>query len=134
MTRGWPAAALEWRRAIYTEKGRFAMSQRIIIDEVHSRQASHYWIAINQASCAMSAIPMPGVPKVTPTPQGLIGFPTLAAAKAAQQLCLTAPIPDVAEAIEGWRAGKDGAVVVDCDNPEPPQDVTLWSVPEKNRR
>ena len=105
------------------------MSKQSITDEVQHRQSSYYWIAINQASCAMSAIPMPGVPKVTPTPQGLIGFPTLASAKAAQQICLTAPIPTVAEAVQGWRAGKDGAVVIDCDNPEPPQAQTFWSVP-----
>lgn len=101
--------------------------KHVLPKEPSDEKSPYYWIAINQASCAMSSIPMPDVPKVTPTPQGLIGFPTLAAAKAAQELCLTAPIPEVAEAIDGWRGGKDGAVVVDCDNPEPPQPQTVWS-------
>ncbi len=104
------------------------MSKHVIMDEVHRRQRSNYWIAINQASCAMCPAPMSGVPIVTPRPQGLVGFPTLAAAKAAQELCLTAPIPAVARAVRGWREGQDGAIVVDCDNPEPPQAQTIWSL------
>jgi predicted dinucleotide-binding enzyme len=104
------------------------MSTHIVLDEVHRGQRSNYWIAINQASCAICQMPMTGVPIVTPRPQGLIGFPTLTAAKAAQELCLTAPIPAVAKTIKEWRAGKEGAVVIDCDNPEPPQAVTIWSV------
>ena len=86
---------------------------------------SRYWIAINQSSCAMCTIPVLGIPEVTPKPQGLIGFPAFATAKAAQELCLTALIPTVAKAIQGWRDGKDGAVVIDCDNPEPPQTPTI---------
>jgi hypothetical protein len=104
------------------------------MDEVHRGQRSYYWIAVNQASCVISAIPMPGVPVVSPTPQRFIGVPSVAAAKKAQQMCMTAPTPDVAEAIDGWRAGKEGAIVVDCDNPEPPQAQTVWSYPRKDRR
>ena len=53
-----------------------------------------YWIAINGASCAMSAMPLEN-PVCRPTPQQLIGFPTFEEARAAQRLCLTAPISEV---------------------------------------
>ena len=53
-----------------------------------------YWIAINGASCALTAFPMRH-PFVIPTPEQLLGFPTLDEARKAQQVCLNAPMPEV---------------------------------------
>jgi hypothetical protein len=89
-------------------------------------EQAYYWIAINHSSCAMCSVPMSGVPGVSPRPQGLIGFPTFVAAKAAQKLCLTAPIPVVEKAVMGWRAGKGGVRFVEYKNPERPQAQTHW--------
>lgn len=97
-----------------------------IKDESRDNKQSYYWIAINRSSCAMCSVPMPGVPAVSPRPQGLIGFPTFAAAKTAQELCLTAPIPTVEKAVMGWRAGKGGVRFVEYKNPERPQAQTHW--------
>jgi len=94
-----------------------------------------YWIAINGASCALCRLPSTVPPTVTPRPQGLIGFRTLKEAQAAQSLCLTAPIPEVAKAIKQWRRGKSGVVCVDVPNPEPPTTgPTIWSLPGKEEK
>jgi hypothetical protein len=53
-----------------------------------------YWIAINGSSCALSPLPMRN-PKASPTPEQLIGFPTLEEAQFAQNLCLHAPMKKV---------------------------------------
>jgi hypothetical protein len=95
-------------------------------DEHDGKETVYYWIAINRSSCAMCTVPMSGVPGVSPRPQGLIGFPTFAAAKAAQKLCLTAPIHSVKKAVIGWRAGNGGVRFVEYKNPQRPQAQTHW--------
>ncbi len=94
-----------------------------------------YWIAINGASCVLSSFPSTTPPTVSPRPQGLIGFPTYKQAEAAQRLCLTAPIPEVAKAIKRWRRGKGGEVCADLPNPEPPTTgPTIWTLPGKEEK
>jgi hypothetical protein len=61
---------------------------------VFMNHSERYWIAINGSSCALSAIPLRN-PIVTPTPQHLLGFPTLEEAERAQHICLTAAMEEV---------------------------------------
>ena len=62
-----------------------------------------YWIAIgNGAACARSPVPMRH-PQVSPTPVQLLGFLTVEAAHAAQQICLTASLPAVQTFLERLR-------------------------------
>ena len=98
----------------------------IVIDELHRRAEPQFWIAINQASCARCPVATTKPPKVSPVPQRLVGFATLAEAEAAQRLCVEAPIAEVAKAVQRWEAG--AATVIDCKNPEPPQAETVWSI------
>jgi hypothetical protein len=58
-----------------------------------------YWIAINGSSCALTSFPL-REPMVTPTPEQLIGFPTLEEAQEAQRVCLYAPIEEANEFIQ----------------------------------
>src|SRR5262245_40271775 len=60
----------------------------------HEPSELRYWIALNGPSCAINTVPM-REPVVSPTPEQLIGYPTLEEAQAAQRLCLTAPIEEV---------------------------------------
>lgn len=87
-----------------------------------------YWIAINQASCAISQLPMTE-PTVTPTPEQLLGFPTLEEAEQAQKVCLTAPIPEVTAYLRRLtpRVNSGEIRVIEPAHPEPPGDVTCWS-------
>jgi len=88
-----------------------------------------YWIAINGASCAYSSIPMRD-PKVTPTPQRLIGFPTLDEAVEAQLICLTAPLDEVRRFVESLRPDvMSGRVrVITPEHPQPPTEgPTAWT-------
>lgn len=87
-----------------------------------------YWIAINEASCAVCQMPLKN-PVVKPIPQQLLGFPTLDEAKQAQETCLTAPISGVKRFL-GSLAGrvKSGEIkVIQPTRPEPPtRGATLW--------
>jgi hypothetical protein len=81
-----------------------------------------YWIAINGASCAMASWPMRN-PKVTPTPQQIIGFSTHEEAKHAQHVCLTAPMPEVRRFLESLAPDvKAGRIV--ADQPKKPEPAT----------
>jgi hypothetical protein len=86
-----------------------------------------YWIAINRSSCAMCSIPMDQPPIVSPTPELLVGFPTLAEAKAAQTLCLTAPINKVQAALTRWQESED-IVIHRCVHPQKPRATTEWKI------
>ncbi len=88
-----------------------------------------YWIAINGASCAMTALPM-RQPLVTPTPKQLLGFPTLNEARKAQQVCLNAPIPEVKRFIQSLHADvMTGRIrVINPKHPQPPTSgQTAWT-------
>jgi hypothetical protein len=89
-----------------------------------------YWVAINGASCTISERPM-RKPIVKPTPQQLLGFPTYEEAKHAQNVCLTAPMPEVRRFLESIapdvKAGR--IVAIQPRRPEPPtRSETLWLV------
>ena len=84
-----------------------------------------YWIAINQASCAMCSIPVDTPPTAKPTPQFLVGFPSLVEAQSAMKLCLTAPIAKVQAAFMAW-TGTKGVVVKKCRKPQKPAATTYW--------
>ena len=84
-----------------------------------------YWIAINQASCALCPIPSNTAPETRPRAELYVGFQTLAQAKEAQRMCLDDPIPVVRKAMARWnREGK----IVPGVNPEPPQAATVWTI------
>ena len=87
-----------------------------------------YWIAINGASCALTAFPMRH-PLVIPTPEQLLGFPTLDEARKAQQVCLNAPMPEVKRFMQSLSADvMAGRVrVIKPKHPEPPTSgQTAW--------
>ena len=62
-----------------------------------------HWIAINGSSCALCTFPL-REPLVTPTPEHLVGFPTLEEAEEVQRLCLSAPMKTVHRFIQGLGA------------------------------
>ncbi len=66
-------------------------------------------------------------PAVSPNPQTLIGFATYAEAKAAQEFCLAAPIPDIIE----WQQElleREDVVCLAMRDPEPPTSgATMWT-------
>jgi hypothetical protein len=89
-----------------------------------------YWIAINGASYAISSFPLRN-PMVTPTPELLIGFPTLEEAQEALDVCLHSPIaqrdvfflrraPDV-------KAGRIRLIRPEHSQPSAPGDPTMWT-------
>jgi hypothetical protein len=82
-----------------------------------------YWIAINGSGCAITALPMRN-PKVTPTPQQLLGFPTYEEAAEAHRICLQAPLDEVRRLFESLRACvKSGRVrVIQPRHPQPQTD------------
>ena len=87
-----------------------------------------YWIAINRTSCTRSLVPMRH-PQVSPTPVQLLGFLTGEAARAAQQICLSASLPAVQAFLERLREPvRTGDVrVIECRQPEPPTPgPTVW--------
>lgn len=91
-----------------------------------SKQQRRYWIAINGASCALSAIPFRGVPVVAPTPTMLIGFTSFKEAKEAQGICLHDPIGAVECWLRRWARSPD-VQFVQPENPEPPTTgATMW--------
>jgi hypothetical protein len=90
---------------------------------------TRYWIAINGASCAISSMPMRN-PMVTPTPQQMIGFPTLEEAQDAQRICLTASMDEVRRFMKSLRpdVGSGRVRVTTPDNPQPPtRGPTSWT-------
>jgi hypothetical protein len=89
----------------------------------------YYWIAINGASCARASMPMRKFPKVSPTPQQIIGFPTLEEAQYAQHVCLTASMKEMRRFLESLsRDIKAGRIACHTfRNPEAPtRDATTW--------
>jgi hypothetical protein len=89
---------------------------------------ARYWIAINGASCAMASFPMKS-PTVKPTPQQLLGFPTLEEAQRAQRICLTEPMKKVRRFLESLAPDVHSGriVVIQPTNPEPPtHGQTIW--------
>lgn len=87
-----------------------------------------YWIAINGASCAIASLPMNN-PRVTPTPQQLLGFPTLKEARHAQKVCLTAPMDEVIRFLRSLApdVGTGRITAITPDNPDPPTSgTTIW--------
>jgi hypothetical protein len=88
-----------------------------------------YWIAINGSSCARSSLPMQN-PMVTPTPEQMLGFPTVEEAQKAQRLCLQAPMNEVRKFMESLRPDvKSGRIrVIQPAHPQPPtHDATMWT-------
>jgi len=89
-----------------------------------------YWIALNGPSCARTTIPF-RVPKVSPTPNLLIGFPTEDEARAAQRICLEEPIVTVRQFIESLRGPRvrTGEIrFIEPAHPEPPtRGTTVWT-------
>jgi hypothetical protein len=86
-----------------------------------------YWVAINGASAALTAFPLPLTVKCYPTPQLLVGLETLQEARSFQTLALTAPIRVVRKEIEAMRRNPK-AVCIAPPNPQPPtRGSTTWS-------
>jgi len=89
-----------------------------------------FWIAVNGPTCAIYSLPMSN-PLVTPTPERLIGFPTLEEAQHAQRICLEEPIDKVrafvASLVPGVRAGR--IRVIQPEHPQPPVSggSTMWT-------
>jgi len=80
---------------------------------------THYWLAINGASCAMSSFPMPATVTVAPRPKMLVEFPTHGEAKTAQYSLLTDSIAKCCKLMDKWRKRHDVVIKV-CKTPERP--------------
>ncbi len=88
---------------------------------------SFFWIAINGPSCALNARPLHWPIQLLPTPQFLIGFPTLAEAKEHQRSCLNDPASVVREKMESI-ADRDDIAFVATKDPDPPTTgPTFWA-------
>jgi hypothetical protein len=88
-----------------------------------------YWIAINGASCALTGLPL-AEPKVTPTPEQLIGFPTLQEAREAQRCCLQESMGEVRRFLGSLRPDvRSGRIrVIQPPHPQPPTSgPTMWT-------
>jgi hypothetical protein len=88
----------------------------------------YWWLAVNGPSVAASPLNMTK-PRVSPTPEQLIGFPTQAEQSTVQTYFLSAPI----EYVNGYVAGELGRAVkagrvayYRPSNPEPPSHKTYW--------
>jgi hypothetical protein len=96
-----------------------------------------YWLAINQASVALSVMPLSKRVNVIPTPEQLIGFPTWEEAKAVQDFLLNASIEDVAEFMTREmpnKIEKREAVYIRPEHPQPPtHGKTAWFDFNENR-
>jgi hypothetical protein len=90
---------------------------------------ARYWIAINGPSCARTTTPLRD-PKVSPTPEQLIGFPSDEEARAAQRICLEEPMETVRQFLESLRPHvRSGVIrVIQPSHPQPPSTgaPTLW--------
>jgi hypothetical protein len=90
---------------------------------------ARYWIALNGSSCALFSLPLRN-PKVTPTPQQLLGFPTLEEAKWAQNICLTAQMSHVKKFMKRLRADVLTGRIrhIRPQHPQPPtRNETIWT-------
>jgi hypothetical protein len=97
--------------------------------EATKRTDERYWIALNGASCALTSLPLRN-PLVTPTPQQLLGFPTLKEAKRAQRICLQSSMNEVQRFFTSLspdvRAGR--VRVINPEQPQPPtRGPTMWT-------
>jgi hypothetical protein len=93
----------------------------------------YYWLAVNKASVACSPAPgRRGCVGVIPTPEQLLGFPTLEEARDVQRFLLTAPIALVErymteELPPRIRAGE--VAYVRPEHPQPPtRGPTVWTM------
>jgi hypothetical protein len=88
-----------------------------------------YWIAINGSSCTLSSLPMRN-PKATPTPEQMLGFPTLEEAQRAQRICLRAPMDVVCKFLVSLTPDvQSGRIrVIQPRHPHPQtSDPTAWT-------
>lgn len=89
-----------------------------------------YYIAINGPSCALSRIPWNEPPIVSPTPQQLIGFPTVEEAEEMQAACLHDAIPAVEKKLLDLvpRVEAGEVQILTNPHPEPPTTgQTIWT-------
>lgn len=85
-----------------------------------------YWIAVNGASCAASAIPLREPFRVIPTPEILVGFPTAKEAKQNQRCLLEAAFAEVREKMHSWMSRGD-LKIIKPEHPDPPTTgPTIW--------
>ena len=87
-----------------------------------------YWIALNGPSCAISRTPWRN-PVTIPVAQQYFGFPTLAEAERAQDICLHQPEAEVRRFLESLSPDvKCGRIrVIQPPYPQPPtRDATWW--------
>jgi len=85
-------------------------------------QQTWWWLAINQDSCAASAIASADVPTVIPAPEFLLGFRSKEEQLESQEILLTNPLPQVKRYMQTLEkrsiAGEIKHALV--ANPEPP--------------
>jgi hypothetical protein len=88
-----------------------------------------YWLAINQATCAMCEIPATADQiACSPVPEQLIGFKTHDEAKALQTFLLTAPIEEVNHCARTNGFDPREVKIIRPANPEEPTDATCWTI------
>ncbi len=95
-----------------------------------TRPTLWWWLAINGPSCSASAVALPAVIEVKPTPQLLIGFRSRDEQVAAQELILRAPISTVRRFLCITilaRIFRGEVISIRPATPEPPtHGQTLW--------
>ena len=87
-----------------------------------------YWIAINSSSCALCSFPLRN-PMLTPTPEQLLGFPTLEEAERAQRICIQAPMHEVRRFLKSLAPDvHSGRIrVIQPTHPQPPGAPCAWT-------
>jgi len=88
-----------------------------------------YWIAINGATCALCSLPL-REPFVTPTPEQLLGFPTVEEAERAQRICLFEPKEDVNRFLRRLAHDVKAKRIryIRPEHPQPPsREATAWT-------
>jgi hypothetical protein len=90
-----------------------------------------YWIAINGPTCAIASFPLRN-PMVTPTPEQMLGFPTLEEAERAQRISTQAPMDEVrrffASLAPDVHAGRIRVIQPKHPQPHPkPSEPTVWT-------
>ncbi len=88
---------------------------------------SFFWIAINGSSCAINAVPLHWPIRLLPTPEFLIGFPTLAEAKEHQRSCLNDPVSVVRKNAQALVSRDDIAFVALKDSQPQTEGPTFWA-------